>query len=81
MPAKKSHRGKDKHAKKLVAFGKNLRKLRESKGWSEEALAIKADLSPTTISNLENGQLNTTLATVFSLADALKIDSTELFKH
>lgn len=55
-----------------------LRKIRESKGISQEKLALMADVSRVTISNLETGtQKNTTSDTLLKLAKALNttIDS------
>jgi len=54
-------------------FGNNVRRLRESKGWSQEDLAEKADLHRTYVSGIERGVRNPTLTIVFKLADALGV--------
>lgn len=52
-------------------FGKNIRKLRESKGWSQERLAEAANLHRTYISQIECGTRNPTLLIVARIAQAL----------
>jgi transcriptional regulator with XRE-family HTH domain len=42
----------------LAAFGRNLRKRREAKQLTQEALAEKADLDRTYISDIERGARN-----------------------
>jgi XRE family transcriptional regulator, regulator of sulfur utilization len=72
------HEVKKRYSKKLIAFGKSLKKVRESKGLTQEDLAHNAGISFTTVNNLENGHLNPTLATLYALADGLKIPLFEL---
>lgn len=54
------------------AFGRVLRELRHSAGYSQEALALECDLDRTYISLLERGVRGPTLDTVFAVARALK---------
>ncbi len=61
-------------------ISKNLRKAREKKGLSQERLARLADVANNTISNLEAGKQNPTLATIKKIARALGITSDELLK-
>ncbi len=61
-------------------ISKNLRKAREKKGLSQERLARLADVANNTISNLEAGKQNPTLATIEKIARALGITSDELLK-
>jgi transcriptional regulator with XRE-family HTH domain len=74
------HEVKKRYAKKLIAFGKNLRKMRETKGLTQEDVAYQAGISFTTVNNLEQGHLNPTLATLYAIADALNISAKELFE-
>src|SRR5687767_2690381 len=74
-----SHEVKKRFGKKLVAFGKNIRTLREKEGITQEELAYGAGISFTTINNLENGHLNPTLATIYAIADKLRVPTKELF--
>ena len=73
------HQVKARNAKKLKVFGKNLKKLRTEKGWSQEKLAARAGVSENTIVTLEAGRLNTTIATCFDIAKALGVDAAQLF--
>ena len=59
--------------KYLFAFGSNLRKLREERSLSQEALANLADIGVNQIWKLENGELNPTVCTLKAIAGALKI--------
>ena len=53
-------------------FGDRLRKARKAAGLSQEQLAILADISPVTLSKLENGRSLPTLKAFIRLAIALK---------
>jgi transcriptional regulator with XRE-family HTH domain len=64
----------------LDAFGKNLRQQRTDKGLSQEALAEKADLDPTYISGIERGVRNPSVLSIVRIAEALEIESADLFK-
>jgi len=55
-------------------FGKNIRKARISKGWSQEDLAGAAGLDRTYISGIERGVRNPTLSVVDLFAKALGVD-------
>lgn len=67
-----------KDEKYLKAFGKHLRKLRIEKGFTQESLAYKADLSLSQIGRIERGEINPTLCTLKIIADNLNITVTEL---
>ena len=60
-------------------FGRKLRQLRESKGWSGEQLGNEAGLSRMFIWRLEAGTQAPSWSTVQALADAFGI-STEEFR-
>ena len=72
--------GYQRHEKFISAFGDNLRKIRLSKGISQEDLADKADLTLSQVGRIERGVINTSISTVNSLATALEIDPQELFR-
>lgn len=55
----------------LSAFGLNVRRRREARGLSQEALAEVADIDRTYVSGIERGVRNPTLITVGKLARAL----------
>jgi DNA-binding XRE family transcriptional regulator len=54
-------------------LAKNLRLLRQEKGWSQEAFADEAGLHRTYISDLERGARNPTITVVDKLATALDV--------
>ena len=61
-------------------FGKNLRKFRKQKGYTQEELALNLDLDNSYIGKVENAQLNITLDKIISISEFLGIDPAELFK-
>jgi putative transcriptional regulator len=73
------HEVKTRNLKKLKAFGDHVRQLRMSKEITQEQLATLAGVSENTIVTLENGKLNTTIATCFEIAKALGIPVRDLF--
>lgn len=63
----------------LIAFGKNLRKLRKLKGFTQEQLAIDLGIEISQISRIERGVINTSIGNINSIAKVLKIDIKDLF--
>jgi transcriptional regulator with XRE-family HTH domain len=59
-------------------FGRNVRKMREAKSWSQEDLAEVSSLHRTYISGIERGARNPTLSVVLRLANALGVSPAEL---
>jgi transcriptional regulator with XRE-family HTH domain len=62
-------------------FGENLRKLRKIKGFSQEELTFRADLSKNMVGNIERGEVNPTLTTIVTLANALEVSKAELMNY
>ena len=62
----------------LLAFGQHLRRLREARGWSMQALADVADVSKPTIYRIETARYSVTLDVLVSLAQALELPLAEL---
>jgi transcriptional regulator with XRE-family HTH domain len=59
-------------------FGENLRRIRESKGYSLNDLATRCDLDKSNISKIENGHFNLQLTKIFELAKGLEIEPKQL---
>lgn len=64
----------------LLAFGKNLRKIRKSKGMTMEAVAFEAGIEYRQLGRIERGEINTTISSVFVIANAHGIELPELFQ-
>ena len=63
-----------------IKVGKRIRKIRESKGISQQELAAKCNFEKSNMSRLEAGRVNSTLATLEKIALALEVNIIELFK-
>ncbi len=61
-------------------FGPVLRHFRKEKGWSQEELAARLDVSRSHIGRLETGKKQPSLKMLFRLADALEIQAFEIIK-
>lgn len=61
-------------------FGKKVRELRKSKGYSQESFADAVDLHRTYIGAIERGEQNVSLDNIERIAKALKIQTAELFQ-
>ena len=64
----------------VQAFGLHLRRLREARGWSQQALADVSDVSKPTIYRLETARYSATLDVLASLAQGLEISLSELMQ-
>jgi transcriptional regulator with XRE-family HTH domain len=61
-------------------FGRRLRAARTAAAMTQEALAERAGVHPTYISNMERGYSAPTLGTLVRLAAALQLDPAELVR-
>lgn len=62
--------------------GKNIRKFRKQKGWTQRQLAEKSTYSKQFISNIENNVHQTfSLGTLWKIAQTLEVDMFELCKE
>ncbi len=59
--------------------GKEVRRLREAKGWGQTKLAAAADMAVSGVSQIENGRRNPNSATLIKLARALEVEVRDLF--
>lgn len=63
----------------LAVFATNLRKAREAKGLSQEALAHAAELNTTHVAKIERQEREPGVRTVSKLTQALAISAADLF--
>jgi transcriptional regulator with XRE-family HTH domain len=61
-------------------FGKKVKLLRIEKGWSQEKLALTADLDRTYIPSIEKGERNVSITVIEKISKAFKVSVSELFK-
>ncbi len=59
--------------------GKEIRRLREVRGWGQTKLAAAADMAVSGVSQIENGHRNPNSATLIKLARALDVEVADLF--
>jgi transcriptional regulator with XRE-family HTH domain len=69
-----------KNPKFIKAFGKHLRKIRLTKGISQEYLADEIGIPTNQVGRIERGEVNTSISVANALANALDISLDELFK-
>ena len=63
----------------LKLFGKNLRTIRESKGFTQEQLANELGLEISQISRIERGVINTSIYTLYQVSTFFDIDVKDFF--
>ena len=63
-----------------INVGKQIQKIREFKGISQQDLAAKCNFEKSNMSRLEAGRVNPTLSTLEKVANALEVGLVELFK-
>jgi len=62
----------------LLAFGKNLQKVRRQMNFTQEELAYESGISLSQIARIETGKINPTLCTLITISKTLKIKAPEL---
>ncbi len=60
-------------------FGKNLRRLRTERGYSQERFAHLVELDRTYIGGIERGERNPGLKVIIRLAECLEVEPSKLF--
>ncbi|MBL4651543.1 MAG: helix-turn-helix transcriptional regulator [Flavobacteriales bacterium] len=63
----------------LIQFGKNLKRLRNEAGITQEELSYRSELALSQIARIETGKINTTICTVYTIAKALEVNAGKLF--
>lgn len=61
------------------SFGRQVRRLRHKKGWTQEQLAERTGRHWTYIGGIERGERNATLAVIRDIAEALGVEIRDLF--
>lgn len=69
-----------KEPKYLKAFGKRFGDIRRSKGFTQERLAEKADVTTLAVTFIETGRRWPRIATLHKFADVLDVNMDEFFK-
>lgn len=69
-----------KNEKFLIDFGKNLKKVRKSKDFTQAELANDLNVEISQISRIERGVINTSISTIYDISRVLKVDIDTLFK-
>lgn len=65
----------------IKAFGLVVKEMRKAQRLSQEALADEAHLDRTFISQLETGNKQASLTTIFRLAAALRVEASDLIRR
>jgi transcriptional regulator with XRE-family HTH domain len=63
---------------RLKKFGKNLREIREKRGYSLRSLSHECNIDWSDIGKIERGETDIKLSTLWELADALQVSYAEL---
>jgi len=63
----------------LVKVGSQIRKIRESKGYSQEEFAAEAGIDRSYMGGVERGERNISALNLIRIAKALKVEVGELF--
>ena len=61
-----------------ILFGNRLRSIRVSRGFTQESLALEAQIDRTYISGCERGKRNVTIEMLYRLSDALNVSPKDL---
>ncbi len=64
----------------LIKFGNRVRELRKERGYSQEQLALRANLHRTYIGMIERAEKNITLINIEKIANALEVKVDDLLR-
>ncbi len=64
----------------LVKLGLKIRELRKKHGLSQERLAVKANISPKYVGEIERGEVNISVSVLLEIAEALGVTCDELME-
>ncbi|GIV29117.1 MAG: hypothetical protein KatS3mg028_0183 [Bacteroidia bacterium] len=63
---------------KLAKVCTNIRKLRQSRGYSQEVMAIELDISQRQYARIENGEVSLTLELIYKISEILHANVSEI---
>jgi transcriptional regulator with XRE-family HTH domain len=63
----------------LVKLGQKIRRIRESKDYSQEAFAAEAEIDRSYMGGVERGERNISVVNLIKIAKALKVEVGDLF--
>lgn len=75
----RTHRSTPSFKKSVAALGKQIRKLRQARGWTLEQASEAMSMDATQLAKIEAGSLNVTLVTLVRIADGLGVKVGMLF--
>ena len=75
----RTYRSTATYKKNVAALGKQIRKLRQARGWTLEQAAEAMSMDATQLAKIEAGSLNVTLVTLVRIADGLDVKLAALF--
>lgn len=75
-----SGKPRNNHDPRCLALGQNIKKLREKRGLTQEALSERADIHVSYIGQIERGLRYPSLKILFRVADVLEVKISELFR-
>ena len=75
----RTYRSTASYKKSVAALGKQIRKLRQARGWTLEQAAEAMSMDATQLAKIEAGSLNVTLVTLVRIADGLGVKVGMLF--
>ena len=64
----------------LLAFGRRVRQLRETRGWTQETLAERANIDRSYIAGIEAGLRNPSVKALARIADGFSVSLSALFE-
>ena len=64
--------------RELDRFGRAIRNLRKERGFSQESLALEADINRTYMGGLERGEENVSLLTILKICAVLDVKASEI---
>ena len=63
----------------MTEVGREVRRLREARGWNQAKLAVEAGMAPSAVNQIENGKRSPSASSLTKLAGALGVEVRDLF--